>query len=191
MSSTDSILSPRGRSGPANEPEERPAWYVLRVRPRHEQAVERAIAAKGGETLCPTHTARHAWSDRVKLVETPVFPGYVFCRMRRNERRRYVEVPGVIQVVGFGRGPEAVPDEEIESLRRVAASGLDLEPVEGWRPGRQVRVIDGPLAGAGGFVEEVLGRHRLVVTVSILQRAVAVEIDARWLAPAAPNRSES
>ena len=140
--------------------------------------MQTALEAGGAAAFFPTRRVRRAWSDRTKTITEPLFPGYVFCRMSRGERRRRLQVAGVIDAVGFGGRPEPIDDEEIESLRTLTRSGVDLAEVTRLTPGERVRVVDGPLAGASGILEKIRNRRRLIVRVSILQRAVGAEVDA-------------
>ncbi len=164
------------------------AWYAVRVRPRHERAVDAALRARGVESFLPTHCVRRVWSDRVKTLREPLFPGYLFCRLDRLRRRGVVEVPGVVQIVGFGGSPTPIGDEELDAIRALSSSGAKLTPLKAWKPGRLVRVVEGALAGVTGVLDQVRGGARLIVRVSLLQRAVAVEIDAAWVRPIETRR---
>lgn len=150
------------------------------VRPQHEQAATRALEAKGLEAWAPTRKTRRRWSDRLKDVDAPLFPGYVFCRFARADRRRALETPGVIRVVGFNGVPAAIDATELDAIRRAVEAGLSPRPCERWRVGQRVRIDQGPLAGSAGVLERTSGETRLILQVTLLQRAVAVEIEERW-----------
>lgn len=161
-------------------------WCALLVRPQHEQAVARALAAKSVVAWAPTRRVRRRWSDRVQEVDAPLFPGYVFARLAGFQRRATVETPGVVRIVGFNGTPAAIEESEIEAIRRAADAGLAPRPCETWRPGQRVRIDQGPLAGSEGVIERQGGEARLILEITLLQRAVYVEIDERWvIAPAA------
>lgn len=151
-------------------------WFALRVRPRAERMVADALAGKGYEEFLPLHKERRRWSDRVKTVETPLFAGYVFCRFDVQKRLGILTTPGVIQVVSTGNTPQPIADQEIDSLRVVIGSGLHLESWPYLHVGQHVSIVAGPLAGATGILQSVKSQDRLVVSVSLLQRSVAVEI---------------
>ena len=151
-------------------------WFALRVRPRTERVVAQALASKGYEDFLPLHTERRRWSDRVKVVEVPLFAGYVFCRFDVQARLPILTIPGVIQVVSVAKVPQPIPDEEMASLRAVVASGLEVQAWPYLHIDKPVRVIAGPLAGASGTLVSVKSRDRLVVSVSLLQRSVSVEV---------------
>lgn len=162
-------------------------WFALRVRPRTEKLVAEALRGKGYEQFLPLCRQKRQWSDRVAEVDFPLFPGYVFSRFDVTERQPIVTIPAVIQVVGFGKAPHPVDDGEIEALQALVRSRLALEPWPFTHVGRRVRITRGPLAGAEGLLEAVKSRHRLIVTVSLLQRSVAVEIPADSAWPASPR----
>lgn len=153
-------------------------WYALQVRPRYEALVAQSLANKGYESFLPLFLSRHRWSDRVVEVRMPVFPGYLFCRLDFGGRLMpVITTPGFVRVVGFGSWPCPVEDDEIERVEQIVRSGLDSRPWPVPQAGQRVRLEDGPLAGLEGTLVSTRSGHRLVVTVSLLQRAVAVEVD--------------
>ena len=161
-------------------------WYALQVRPRFEKVVASTLVSKGYEGFLPLYRHRSKWSDRIKEIELPLFSGYMFCRFDVNKRLPILITPGVVQVVGIGRVPHPVTDEEIMALQSIVISGLQAEPRSYLNVGRKVRVEVGPLAGVEGIVTMLKGAHRLVVSVNLLQRSVSVEIDESWVLPVAP-----
>jgi transcriptional antiterminator RfaH len=158
-----------------------PAWYALVCRPRHEKVVAAALQMKSLESFVPLYRDRRKWSDRTKQVDLPLFPGYAFCRFGIQERSQVLKTPGVMSVVGNGRMPLAVDDEEITRLQRVVDSGLSLQPWAFLEAGDKARVACGPLRGVEGIVVRAKNRDRMVVSVTLLRRAVAVEVDREWL----------
>ena len=143
-----------------------------------------SLRSKGYEDFLPVFQARRRWSDRYKNIEVPLFPGYSFCRFNPSRRLPILTTPGVMHVVGIGPGPVPVPDEEIESLKTAAASHLPLEHWPFLNAGQQVRVEDGPLRGAWGIVVASGDEpDKLIVSISLLQRSVAVEIERGWVCP--------
>jgi len=161
------------RLGPAVSP-----WFALQVRTRHEAGVARFLSGRGYEPFVPMYESRREWSDRIKLVETPLFPGYLFCRFDINNRLPILTTPGVIQVVGFNRTPIPVEDAEIDAIQNLVASGFPSQPWPFLQAGDRVQINSGPLRGLEGLLVELKGSHRLVVSVTLLQRSVAVEIDS-------------
>jgi transcription antitermination factor NusG len=117
----------------------------------------------------------------VKTVERALFAGYVFCRVVSDRVAKIVTTPGVIRIVGDGSGPLPVACDEIAALQRVVAASVTVEPWEFLQAGQRVRVIDGPLRDSEGIVLRTMNRHRLIVSVSLLQRSVAVEVNPAWV----------
>jgi transcription antitermination factor NusG len=159
------------------------AWYAIQVRPRFEKVVAKHLEYKGYEEYLPLYKSRRRWSDRMKEVELPLFPGYIFCRFDIHNRLPILIVPGVLSVVGIGKVPVSLSHEEISSIQQVVQSGLQYEPWAYMKPGQIVSVERGPLAGLEGTVIEVKSNYRLIVSVPLLQRAVAVEIDQDCVQP--------
>ncbi len=161
----------------------RAAWYALTVRPRHEKSTARNLHAKGLEDFSPVYRARRRWCDRVKELEVELFPGYVFCRFSYRERMAVLNTPGVTSIVGFGREPAAVGEEEIEAVRAIVASGLPAQPWQYLRAGQRVRIEEGCLRGVVGIVLRERDLCRVLVSIELLQRSVAVEIDRSLICP--------
>ena len=162
-------------------------WYAVKVRERFERTIESALLGKGIETFLPLYTERRRWSDRIKEVEAPLFGGYIFCRIDPAHRLPVLTIPGVQYFAGIGRAPAAVPEEEIESLRAVVRSGALLAPRPFLAAGERVRVEGGPLRGAEGILVREKGTEELVVSVSLLQRSVAVTVNRDAVLPANQN----
>ncbi len=141
------------------------------------------LLSKGYEGFLPLYRQRNRWSDRVKEVQLPLFPGYLFCRFDVNKRLPILVTPGVLHVVGIGKTPQPVEDSEIAALQSIILSGLQTEPRSYLNIGQRVRVELGPLAGVEGILSAIKGSSRLVVSVSLLQRSVSVEIDESWVVP--------
>jgi transcription termination/antitermination protein NusG len=162
-------------------------WYALQVRPRFEKAVASTLVNKGYEGFLPLCRHRSRWSDRMKEVHLPLFPGYLFCRFDVNRRLPILVTPGVLHVIGIGKTPHPVDEEEIAALQAIVISGLKTEPLSYLTVGEKVRIEIGPLAGIEGILTAVKGSSRLVVSVSLLQRSVSVEVDESWVVPVSSN----
>jgi len=119
----------------------------------------------------------------VKELELPLFDGYVFCKLNLLYRMPALTIPGVIQFVGIGKTPVPIAEEEITALQTVMKSGLRSMPWPFLKVGQQVRVEHGPVRGLEGILLQVKGSHRLVLSVSLLQRSVAVEVDRDSITP--------
>ena len=160
------------------------AWFALAVKPRHEKAVARNLDRKGLETFLPLYSSRRRWSDRMKTVQLSLFPGYVFCRFGQERRLDVLNLPSVISIVGFGNAAVPVPDAEIEAVRILLASGRRVGPWPYLKVGQRVHVERGALAGVEGILAREKDAWRVVISVEILQRSVAVEIDREMISPA-------
>jgi transcription antitermination factor NusG len=159
-------------------------WFALTVKPRHESAAARNLRWAGLEEYLPLYPSRRHWSDRVKTVVLPLFPGYVFCRFDPRERWTVLSTPGVTSVVGFAKTDQPVGDLELAAVRTLVASGLPLEPWPSLQAGDPVRIEHGPLAGLRGMLLREKGAWRVVVNVDLLRRGVAVEIDRHLISAA-------
>jgi transcription antitermination factor NusG len=159
------------------------SWFALQIRTRWEGATAELLRAKGLETLLPTFTTKRKWSDRFKVVESPLFPGYLFCRFDVHNRLPVLITPGVIAVVGRGKTPVAVDDAEIHSIQAAVQSGLPVEPWPYVEIGERVRIKDDVLNGMEGILTSFKGSCRVVISVTLLRRSVALEIDRSRIVP--------
>jgi len=164
-------------------------WFALRTAAGREKAVASHLRSKGYEEFLPVSRSRRQWMDRVKELELPLFSGYLFCRFDFNQRLPILVTPGVKLIVGLGKLPTPVSDAEIAALRRVVASGAVAEPHEYLAIGQRVRIREGSLAGLEGILVEAKNSLRMILSVELLRRSVAVEVDRAALAPAAPPGS--
>jgi transcription antitermination factor NusG len=156
-------------------------WYALQVRSRYEIGVARHLRGMGYEEFLPQYACRKRWSDRIKEVQTPLFPGYLFCRFNPQNRLPILKTPGVIQIVGYNRQPIPVDEDEIKSIQTLVTSGIPNQPWPFLKVGEKVIIESGPLRGLEGVLVEFKGNRRLVLSVSLLQRSVAVEMDAAFV----------
>jgi transcription antitermination factor NusG len=163
-------------------------WFALRVKSRYEKLVSTLLRDKGYEEFLPLYWSRRRWSDRFQSVELPLFPGYVFCRLDPRYRLPLLITPGVLHFVGIGRNPEPIEDGEVAAVQSAVGSGLRAEPWPFLRVGHRVRLGEGPLSGLEGILIEVRKQHRIVVSVTLLQRSVAVEIERQWVRPLDTNQ---
>ncbi len=157
---------------------EPPKWFAVYTTPRHEKAVARHFEFRAIESYLPLYMEMHRWKNGLRVnVEQPLFPGYIFARIGRSHSPQVLSVPGVLLIVGFGREPQALPDSEIEALR----SGLHLrkfEPHPYLVVGEKARIKSGSLAGMVGVLARKKNSLRVVLTLELIMRSVAVEVDA-------------
>ena len=166
-------------------------WFALQVRSRRESFVSDQLQGQGFECFLPLYKSKRRWSDRLKEVTQPLFPGYLFCRLNLSNRGPVLMTPGVQQIVGFGRTPVPVEDREVESIRQVLSSGLPSLPWPYMHIGERVRVNYGSLIDLEGILVNFKGSNRVVISVTLLQRSVALEIDLTWLSPIPEARAVS
>ena len=157
-------------------------WYAVRTRSNHEKLTTAVLAGKGYEHYCPTYRVRRRWSDRVVVTELPIFSGYVFCRFDVKQRLPILTTPGVVSVVGFGLEPAPIDDSEIAAIQTVLESGLTAEPCPFLKEGQRIRVKHGALEGLEGILLKKKSEWRMVISVTMLQRSLAVELDREWIA---------
>jgi transcription antitermination factor NusG len=158
-------------------------WFAVRVRSNHERIAAVHLEERGYEEFMPSYKIERRWSDRKKEIEQFLFPGYVFCRLNPQARLPVLTAPGVVGLVGCGKIPTPIPDEEIERIRRMIQSGLLLTPWPFLELGQTVLIERGPLAGVEGILEEVKGKCRLIVSINLLRRSVGAEVDRHWVRP--------
>ena len=168
----------------------RQQWYALQLRTRFEKVVALHLRGKGYEEYLPTYRSRRNWSDRVKEIEQPLFPGYIFCKFDVTNRFPLLVIPGVRSLVSFGGVPMPVPEQEIAAVQCVVNSGMQYAPWSGIGVGQAVQVKYGPLRGLEGMVVQVKKNYHLVISVNMLQRCVSVEIDRDCVTPVRENRTE-
>lgn len=152
-------------------------WFALAVKPRYDKAVARTLAGKGYQTLVPLYKKRRQYAARYMESELPLFPGYVFCRLHPLKRLPVLTTPGVTQILGAGNTPIPLCDSEIASLMKAIESRLPLEPFPYLQAGQKVRINQGALAGIEGVVVGSRQRPRLVLSITLLQRSVLLEVD--------------
>lgn len=158
-------------------------WYALHTRSRHEKQVRDRLVAQGVEPLLPTVVRLSQWKDRKKKIEVPLFSGYCFATFTLQDRLTVLKVPGVVQIVGGAEGPEPIPEEEIQALKRLMDSSLRYDAYPYLREGMVVEVARGPLEGIRGILLRKTKPYRLVISVHLIQQAAAVEIDASDVVP--------
>ena len=163
-------------------------WYAFWVKSNCEKLVATAVRNKGFEEFLPLYRSCRRWSDRLKSVELPLFPGYTFCRIDPDFRLPILTIPGALNFIGIGKVPVPIDDPEIAAIQNAVRSGLPAEPWAYLNVGQLVRLDDGPLAGLEGILIETRKQYRVVVSVSLLQRSVAVEIERNWVTPLGADR---
>jgi len=152
-------------------------WYAVYTRHQHEKSVAEILTIKGFDALLPLYQVRRRWQDRVKLISMPLFPCYVFVKGGLERRLDIVTTPGIHALVSNAGQPAPIPAAEIDAIQRAVESGCRVEPHPLLKCGAWVRVKRGPLEGVEGILERKKSLHRLVLSVEMLGKAVAVEVD--------------
>lgn len=165
------------------QPRTSTGWYAAHTSAKHEKRVAEQLTRKGMEHFLPLYEAVRQWKDRRVRLQVPLFPGYVFVRFALSERLKVLQIAGVARLVGFGDKPVSLPDSEIESLRRGLQGSLKMEPHPYLNERQRVRIIRGPLAGIDGILLRKKGNLRLVVSIDLIMRSVAVDVDAADILP--------
>jgi len=153
-------------------------WYAAYTSANHEKRVAEQMGVRGVEHFLPLYASVRQWKNGRVTLQQPLFPGYVFVRMALREKLRVQQIPGVARLVGFDGTPAALPEEEIEALRTSLASGVRAEPHPFLAIGRRVRIKSGVLAGTEGILLRRKGKLRVVISIDLIQRSVAVDAEA-------------
>jgi transcription antitermination factor NusG len=160
-----------------------PQWYALYTRPRHEKQVVTQLQRKSIEYFLPLYESQRRWKDRRIQLQMPLFPGYVFVHMALRDRLQVLTIGGAIRFVAFDGRPAPLLERDVEALRQGLRQGLRPEPHPYLKVGRRVRVKSGPLAGTEGILQRKKDRFRLVLSLDLIMRSVAVEVDAADVEP--------
>ena len=175
---------------------ERQRWYAAYTNVRHEKRVAAQMEGRALECLLPLYRSARRWKDRRKEIDLPLFPGYIFVRIAYRERLKVLSIPGIVHLVGFGGQPAPLPEAEIEMLLARLRSGARMEPHPYLSAGRRVRVRSGPFVGLEGILVRRKDKFRVVLSIELIMRSVAVEVDEADIEPAAeavwrPGRAEN
>lgn len=152
-------------------------WYALYTAPRHEKYLADQINRQGISCFLPLYRSIRRWKDRRKELALVLFPGYIFVRIALPNRLRVLQLPGAVRLVTFNGQPAVLPEEEVENLRSRLANSGNIEPHPYLTAGRHVRVRSGPLQGLEGIILRTKERCRIVLSIHLIMRSVAVEVD--------------
>lgn len=164
-------------------------WWALYTRHQHEKTVTEMLSAKGFEVFLPLYGSVRRWKDRSKKITLPLFPCYVFVRGGLDRRLQVVTTPGIHMILFHGERVAMIPRAEIEAIRKAVEGPFRVEPHPFLKCGERVRVIRGSLFGVEGILVRKKNIHRLVLSVDMMAKSVAVEIDAIDVEPAPAQSS--
>jgi len=159
-----------------------PQWYAAYTAPRHEKRVTQQMDRRSIHCFLPLYRSVRRWKDRRKPIDLPLFPGYVFVHLALRDRLQVLRLSGVVQLVSFSGKPAALPAAEIEALRNGLASRR-AEPHPYLTAGRRVRIRAGSVAGLEGILVRRQQKSRVVITIELIQRSVAIEVDEADIEP--------
>ena|ERR1700740_3705887 len=163
-------------------------WYALYTCPRHEKSVAQQIEQRSISCFLPLYRSVRRWKDRRKTLELALFPGYVFVHLALQDRLRVLQLPSAVRLVSFNGLPAVLPDGEIDSLRQRLSHGVCMEPHPYLQAGRRVRVCGGPMQGLEGIIVRRKDRCRVVFSLELIMRSVAVEVDEIDLEPVTESK---
>src|SRR6266550_2907654 len=167
---------------PAQWTEQR--WYAAYTCAHHEKRVAAELGAREVQHFLPLYSSVRRWKDRRVQLELPLFPGYVFVRLALRDRLRVLQIPSVVRLVGFNGQPTALPDTEMEIMRSGLSQRLRAEPHPFLTVGRHVRITGGPFAGLQGVLRRKKSGTRVIVSLGLIERSVAVDVDIADVRPA-------
>ncbi len=154
-------------------------WYAVHTKPRHEKSVAEQLCRRDIECFLPLREVLSKWKDRRKLVQFPLFPGYLFVHASiRRSRLDIIKVDSVVRILGFNGAPEPIPHQQIESVKQLVYSTLAYDPYPHLAAGDRVRIVRGPLRGLEGILIEKRKGCRFVLNVDLIQQSVSCEIDS-------------
>ena len=155
----------------------RRCWYAVYTVVRHEKTAASALKKKQIETFLPLREVISQWKDRKKRVSLPLFPGYLFVNTTLDYRLNILTTPGIVRILGTSGTPAPIPDDQIESIRKLLDSKVPFDPHPYLREGKMVIVTHGPLQGIIGRIVERRGSNKLILSVDLIKRAISVEVD--------------
>ncbi|MBF0343562.1 MAG: UpxY family transcription antiterminator [Nitrospirae bacterium] len=156
-------------------------WFVVHVRNRHEFTVRDKLAKTGVDVFLATVERLQRWKDRKKMINFPLFPGYLFVNIHKTNEEilSVLKTYGVIKFLSMTIGePEPVPEDQVMSLKKLVESKASIDPYPYFKEGQSVRIKKGPLSGVEGIIEKKKGYHILILSIDILQQGVSIKIDA-------------
>jgi len=177
QASSTSLTSGLDRSVLPAADSDTPNWYALYTCARHEKQVAVQLERRRFEFYLPTYCSVRRWKDRQVELDLPLFPSYVFVNIALRDRLRVLNIPGAVRFVSSRGMPAALAKDDLDRLRSGLTCGVHPEPHPYLITGRRVRVVRGPLSGMDGVLLRRKDRFRLVLSIQLIMRSVAVEVD--------------
>jgi transcriptional antiterminator NusG len=177
------LLSDNGEAAPEqycsgeNKANSLREWFAAYTMSRHEKRIASHCERIGIEQFLPLYTTQRSWKNRTTVdLHMPLFPNYLFVRLCPQDHGPLMRLPGLLSTVGNAAGPVAIPDGDMELLRRIIACKT-IEPHPFMAKGDRVRVVTGPLAGVTGVVQKKGNGLRFIVTLDVIGKSVSLHID--------------
>lgn len=183
------IFTAFGDTFPRDAGRDLPRWYAVYTWARHEKVVARHFEERGIAHFLPLYVSMHRWNKRMARVSLPLFPGYIFVQTLWQDRYQPLEVPGVVHFIGAAKSPTEIPGPEVEILRNAMLHARRVQPHPYLAPGNRVRVASGPMAGVTGVIERTTSGCRIIISVDMIMRSVAVELDSAMVIVESPCTS--
>jgi transcription antitermination factor NusG len=158
-------------------------WYAGYTASRHEKRIAEHFAQRGVEHFLPLYETIHRWNNGRHRVQLPLFPGYIFVRIALRDRMRVIEVPGFVRLVGFNSLPCPLPEADINKMKEALSKGVLAEPYPYLTVGTRVEIRNGPMQGMTGILLRRQNRCRVVISVDLIMRSMAVEVEAADVVP--------
>lgn len=158
-------------------------WYALYTRSRHEKTVSEQLGQRSVDHFLPLYESIRKWKNGRFKVQLPLFPGYLFVHMDLKDRLPVLQVPGVVSLVGFNGVPAPLPQADIETIRHALSKGVQAQPHRYLKVGSRVRIKGGALEGMQGILLRKKGQLRVVVSVDLIMRSIAIDVDASEVEP--------
>ena len=161
-------------------------WYAAYTCANHEKRVAQQLESRSVEYFLPLYESLRRWKDRRVRLQLPLFPSYVFVRITQRDRLRVLEIPSMVRLVGFNGLPTALPDDEMEAMRAALTGKLRAEPHPYLKVGRRARITSGPFVGLEGILLRKKGTFRVVLSIELIKRSIAVDVDSADVVPTQP-----
>jgi transcription termination/antitermination protein NusG len=158
-------------------------WHAIHIRHQHEKTVADVLTRERFEIFLPLYSTVRPWKDRMKHLWLPLFPCYAFFRGGLDRKLQIVQTPGVHGIVGTAGRAAVIPEEEIAAIRRAVDGRLKVEPYPYLKAGDRVRITAGPLLGIEGILIRKQDLARIVLSIEMLGRSVAVEVNPAFVEP--------
>ena len=154
-------------------------WYTACTLPNYEKKVNAELLKRGYESYLPVQTVHRRWSDRIKKLEVPLFPHYIFIKTTANGRRESAGITGLLKFITFEGKPAIISEDEIRAIQQLERHDPEVESelVEG----SKVRIIRGPLAGLRGILFFKKRKNRFAVIIEGIQQTLAIEVNCSYL----------